>query len=183
MSFAVQPVPESTQAIKLVFKLVKGVPESEFYREVPRLAVDTIKTYKMSGKIEFLTGKKSDGEFVLCAGFEPFEILPDTARVFNARMTSRIPIEAHKGGKVKLNKAQCATKELKNLRGEYADQGTFVLIGGKMVGHPTPADSLIATALGIEKSAEAEFDIPEDEPDELNEAVNDYADNCAGVAE
>src|ERR1035437_8952142 len=61
MSFAVQPVPESTQAIKLVFKLVKGVPESENYREVPRLAVDTIKAYEMSGKIEFLTGNNSDG--------------------------------------------------------------------------------------------------------------------------
>lgn len=183
MSFAVQPVPESTQAIKLVFKLVKGVPESENYREVPRLAVDTIKAYEMSGKIEFLTGNNSDGEFVLCAGFEPFEILPDTAHIFNARMTSRIPIEAHIRGKVKLNKAQCATEELKKLRGEYADQGTFVFIGGKMVGHPTPADSLIATALGIEKSAEAEVDIPEDEPSELYEAVNDYADNCAGVAE
>lgn len=183
MRFAILPVPESTQAIKLVFKLVKGVPESEFYREVPRLAVDTIKTYEMSGKIEFLTGKTSEGEFVFCAGFEPFEILPDTARVFNARMTSRIPIAAHKGGKVKLNRAQCATEELKRLRGEYADQGTFAFIGGKLIGHPASADSLIATALGIEKSVEADVDIPEDEPIELYEAVNDYADNCAGVAE
>lgn len=184
VSFAMQSVPESTQAIKLVFKLVKGVPESEFSREVPRLAVDTIKAYKMSGKIEFLSGNNSDGEFVLCAGFEPFEIIPDTARVFNARMTSRISIEAHKGGKVKLNKTQCATEEIKKLRGKYADQGTFVFIGGKMVGHPTPADSLIATALGIEKSlSDDDVDFPKDEPDELIEGVNDYADKCAGVQE
>ena len=181
MRFVTQPVPESTQAIKLVFKLVKGVSESELYREVPRLAVDTIKAYKMSGKIEFLTGKNSDGEFVLCAGFEPFETLPDTARVFNSRMTSRIPIAAHKGGKVKLNKTKCATEELKKLRGEYANQGKFIFVEGKLFGRSVPADSLIATALGIEKSAEAEGYLPEDEPDELYEAVNNYADNCAGA--
>lgn len=179
MSFAMQPVPESTQAIKLVFKLVKGVPESEFYREVPQLAVETIKAYKMSGKIEFLSGNNSDGKFILCAGFEPFEILPDTAHLFNARMTSWIPIAAHKGGKVKLDKAQCATEELKKLRGEYADQGKFVFIDGKVIGHPASADSLIGNALGIKHEARTEADFPEIEPEGLIEAKNDYVEQCA----
>lgn len=181
MSFALQSVPGSTQAIKLMFKLAKGIPESEFNREIPRLAIESIKAYEISGKIEFLTGKNSYVDFVLSAGFEPFEILPDTARGFNARMTARISIAAHKGGKVKLNKAQCATEELNKLRGGYAYQGRFIFSGGKLIGHSASADGLFGTPLSIERPAEADVDPGEDDSSGRDEAVNHYVDNCAGV--
>lgn len=158
MGFSLHPVPESTPAIKLVFQQLEGVPESECVQEISRLALEAIKAYEISGKVEFLTGKTPDEEFVLYAGFEPFDLLPDTARVFNARLSHRIPVQAHKGGKVKLNAPRRITEELRMLRGKYTDQGRFIFTNGNLIGRAAPADSWIAKAIGIEKPAEADFD-------------------------
>lgn len=151
MSFASQPLADSTQAVVLVFKVKRDVSEADYSLEVARLALETIKAFEMTGKVEFLTGHTSDGDYVFCAGFEAFRGQARESFVFNARMKHKVPVLAHKTGMVKLNKTLCATEKLKSLRDKYTNQDYFVFSKGKIDARKSGVNNVITKAIRLLK--------------------------------